>query len=311
MKFKRQLAAIGGTLALVTAGASVALVGGLSSSSAAEAPSSAYGLTATGPIPIKKTPTVTSTTGALVSDSLVGLPSNPLLSGGVLNVRAKNGFAHSDVTDLSVIGNGLNGLSSQLSTLTSQLQKICPTVQQIPIGQLTTAVDGATGKIDVSLLGPILNAVAGGTGIDLTGVTAIDLSQLLPTDLSGLCDVLAGTAGVVGADAVTTECHGSTGTVGIANLSALGLPVVVDTTKKNLTVVDIPGVVKVEINRQVTNSDGSFTVDGILIDLPILQKQEIVVTSATCGNVSHRTVPTPTSNAPTPTPTHTRAPVTG
>ncbi|WP_460846590.1 hypothetical protein [Nocardioides ultimimeridianus] len=307
MKFKRQLAAVGGTLALVAAGASVALVGGLSSSDAAQAPSSAYGLVATGLIPIQKTPTVTSTTGSLVTDSLVGIPTNPLLSGGVVNVKAKNGYAHSDVANLGVIGGGLNALASQLSQLTSQLQPVCDALKQVPVSQVTGAVDPVLGTISTTVLGPLLNQVSGGTGIDLSLVTAIDLSKLLPKDLSGLCAVLAGTASVVGADAVTTECHGHTGTFNVANLNLLGLPINVDTNQKNAK-VEIPGVVKIETNRQTTNSDGSFTVDGIVIDLPILQNQEIIVTSATCGNVSSRTV---TSNAPTPTPTHTRAPVTG
>lgn len=308
MKFKRQLAAVGGTLALVAAGASVALVGGLSSSNAAQAPSSAYGLVATGPIPIQKTPTVVSSDGKLATNSLVSLPTNPLLSGGILNVKAKNGYAHSDVADLGVVGGGLNALASQLSQLTSQLQPVCDALKQVPLSQVTGAVNSGLGTIDLSVLTPILNAVSGGTGIDLSLVTAVDLSKLLPEDLTGLCAVLAGTASVVGADAVTTECHGHTGTFNVANLNLLGLPINVDTNQKNAK-VEIPGVVKIETNRQTTNSDGSFTVDGIVIDLPILQNQEIIVTSATCGRVSTRTPPT--SNAPTPTPTHTRAPVTG
>ncbi|GAB3868335.1 hypothetical protein GCM10028801_44120 [Nocardioides maradonensis] len=307
MKLKRQLAAVGGTLALVTAGASVALVGGLSSGHAAQAPSSAFGLVATGPIPIQKTPTVVSTDGKLAKNSLVSIPTNPLLSGGVVNVKAKNGYAHSDVTNLGVIGNGLNGLASQLSTLTSQLGPVCTALKQVPLNQVTNAVKQGTGTLDLTVLGPILDAVSGGTGIDLSLVKAIDLSKLLPDDLSGLCKVLAGTASVVGADAVTTECHGHTGTFNVANLNLLGLPINVDTNQKNAK-VEIPGVVKIETNRQTLNSDGTFTVDGIVIDLPILQNQEIIVTSATCGNVAHRTV---TSNAPTPTPTHTKAAVTG
>ena len=308
MKFKRQLAAVGGTLALVTAGASVALVGGLSSSHAAQAPSSAFGLVATGPIPIQKTPTVVSTDGKLATNSLIALPSNPLLSGGVVNVKAANDFAHSDVTNLSVIGNGLNGLASQLSALTSQLQPVCDALKQVPLSQVTGAVNSGLGTLDLSVLGPILDAVSGPTGIDLSLVKAVDLSKLLPEDLTGLCKVLAGTAGVVGADAVTTECHGHTGTFNVANLNLLGLPINVDTNQKNAK-VEIPGVVKIETNRQTVNSDGTFTVDGIVIDLPILQNQEIIVTSATCGRVTTRTPPT--TSAPTPTPTHTKAPVTG
>lgn len=299
MKFKRQLAAVGGTLALVTAGASVALVGGLSSSHAAQAPSSAYGLVATGLIPIQKTPTVVSTDGKLATNSLIAIPSNPLLSGGVVNVKAKNGYAHSDVTNLSVGG----GLLAQtgLDAVTSQLQPVCDALSNVSLTQLNTLVGGVVGQ-----LGSALNQLSGSTGIDLSAIGGLDLSNLLPDQLSGLCDALNGIGNLVGVGAITTECHGKTGTVSIANLKAVGLPVNVDTSKVD-SKISVPGVLTLEINRQTTNSDGTFTVDGLVIDL--LGQQEIVLTSATCGNVASRTVTT--SDAPTPTPTHTKAPVTG
>jgi len=298
MKFKSQLAAVGGTLAVVAAGASVALVGGISSSSAAEAPSSAYGLVATGLIPIQKTPTITSTSGGLVTNSLIALPSNPLLSGGVINVRAKNGFAHSDVANLSVGG----GLLSQvdLSQVTSALQPVCSALSGVSLSQLNTAVGGILGS-----LGSALTTLSGATGIDLSAIGGLDMSNLLPDQLSGLCDTLNGVGNLVGVGAIATECHGTTGTVHIANLKAVGLPIKVDTSKID-SKISVPGVLTLEINRQTHNSDGSFTVDGLVIDL--LGRQEIVLTSATCGKVSHRTGPT---DAPTPTPTHTKAPVTG
>jgi hypothetical protein len=308
MKLKRQLAAAGATAALVAGGASVALVGGMTSSSAAEFPSAAYGLQATGLIPIKAMPSVTSTTGKKVSDSLVALPSNPLLTGGIIDVQAENDHAEADVTNLAV-GNGLlSQLSGSLAPLTSQLTPVCNALKQIPVNQLTGAVNQATGTISTALLQPLINAV-GGTGVNLGAVTALDLSKLLPSDLSGICDVLAGKADLVGVGAVTTQCNGSTGSVNIVDLKALGLPFSVDTHKVD-TKIEIPGVLKIEINRQTKNANGTFTVDGLVINL--LGRAEITVTSATCGHISHKVPPGEhPSNAPTPTPIHTKAPVTG
>jgi hypothetical protein len=308
MKLKRQLAAVGGALALVAGGASVALVGGMSTSSAAETPSSAYGLTATGLIPIQKTPSVVSTDGKLVTDSLVAIPSNPLLSGGVVNVQAENDNAEADVSNLNVG----DGLLSQIPGLSDQLAPVCDALKQVSLTQLQGAVNQVGGLIDTGALGTLLNQVSGGTGIDLSAVSAIDLSQLLPKDLSGLCDALTGNTGLVHVGAVTTECHGTngnyTGTLSVTDLGVVGLPVNIDTSKAN-TKVEVPGIATIWVNRQVQNPNGSFTVDGLVIKL--LDQAEITITSATCGHITGRVVPTQPTHAPKPTPTHTNAPVTG
>lgn len=307
MKLKRQLAAVGGALALVAGGASVALVGGLSASSAAEIPSSAFGLQSTGLIPIDATPTVASTDGKLVTDSLVALPSNPLISGGVINVQAKNDSAESDVSDLNVG----DGLLSQIPGLSDQLAPICDALKNVPLTAVQGAVNQVGGLIDTGALGTLLNTVGGGTGIDLGAVSAIDLSKLLPDDLSGLCDALTGNTGLLHVGAVTTECHGTdghyTGSLSVADLTAVGLPVNIDTNKAN-SKVEVPGIATIWVNRQVQKPNGSFKVDGLVINL--LDQVEITITSATCGHITGR-VTTPTSDAPSPTPTHTRAPVTG
>ncbi|GAB2989581.1 choice-of-anchor P family protein [Nocardioides montaniterrae] len=306
MKLKRQLAAVGGALALVAGGTSVALIGGMSTSSAAEVPSSAFGLQSTGLIPIDKTPTVTSTDGKLVTDSLVSLPSNPLLSGGVINVQAQNDSAEADVASLDVGG----GLLSQIPGLSTQLAPVCSALKQVSLTQLQGAVNQVGGLIDTGALGTLLNQVSGGTGIDLSAVTAIDLSNLLPADLSGLCDALSGKTGLLHVGAVTTECHGTngnyTGSLSVADPTVLGLPINIDTSKPN-SKVEVPGVATITVRRETSNPNGSFTVDGLVINL--LGQVEITLTSATCGHITQRV--TPTTNAPSPTPVHTRAPVTG
>lgn len=306
MKLKRQLAAGGASLALVAAGASVALVGGLTSSDAAEFPSSAYGLKATGLIPIDAKPTITSSTGKRVTDSLVAIPSNPLLSGGIVNVLAENDHAEADVANLAVGKGVLSQLTGALAPLTSQLTPVCNALKQVPLGTLNTAIGSVTNALGLQ---QVINQVSGGTGIDLSLVTALNLSKLLPEDLSGICDVLSGKASLLGAGAITTQCHGAHGSVNVVDLKALGLPISIDTSKPNAK-VEVPGVLKIEANRQTANANGTFTVDGLVVNL--LGQAEITLTSATCGHISHRTPPGEMpSDAPTPTPVHTRAPVTG
>lgn len=311
MKFKRQLVAVGSAAALVAAGASVALIGGASGSSAAEVPSSAYGIQATGLLALGPLPSVTSNDGKLVTDSLIGLPDNPLLNGGVVNVQAENDAAESDVTNLKLSGSVLDQLTGALAPLTSQLGPVCDALGQVDLSAVTGTITDATGTLDLGALTDVLNQVGGATGIDLSAVSALDLSQLLPTQLSGICDALAGNAGLLNVGAVTTECHGKTGSVSIADLTALGLPLNIDTSKANSS-ISVPGVLTVTVNKQTTNPDGTFTVEGLEVN--VLDQLKLVVTSATCGHISSRPTPPPTeptSDAPTPVPFHTHAPVTG
>jgi len=304
MKLKRRFAAAGGALALVAAGASVALIGGASSSEAAGSPSSAYGLEATGLIPVQATPTVTSTTGKLVKDSLVSLPSNPLLSGGLVDAQAQNGAAEADVTNLDVGGSLLGQLTGPLSTLTTQLKPACTALNSVSLTQVNNALSGLTGNLSSAL-----NQVTGSTGIDLSAVGGLNLNNLLPAQLGGLCDALSGKVGLVHVGAITTRCTGKTGSVQVTGLRLLGLPSSIGTAPNSS--VSIPGVLTVTLNKQTQNANGTFTVDGLYVD--ILGQQQLVVTSATCGNVrsASKPKPGPKSQAPVPHPIHTKAPVTG
>lgn len=307
MKKTRTLASAAGALVLVTGAASLALLGG-GAASAAGNPSSAFGLElviAGSPV-IDALPAVESTDGKVVTDSLIGLPDNPVASGGVVNVSAENGKASSSVTDLGV-GDGL--LAELPSEITDQLGTVCTT--------LTDALDPLTGAIDDALLGTLLPTIGGlldqiseateGTPLDLGLLGALDLSELTSLQLGGLCDVLSGEDQLVGADAVVAECNGDTGTTTITDLSALGLPVDIDVSEPNAT-LDIAGLVTVTANRQTANADGTFTVDALHVSL--LGQIELTVASATCGEVTSDGETDP-SDAPTPTPVETNVPVTG
>lgn len=308
---KRELKAALGATALLAGAASVALVGGATTSSAAGTPSSAYGLALTiaGNSVIPQTPSVVSNDGVTKTDSLVGLPANPVVSGGIVNATAGDAAAKSSVTDLAV-GDGL--LAQLPAALTTQLGTVCT--------QLSSALLPATGPVNDAVvnsllpqLGALLDQVAAGAAgspIDLGALGALDLSQLTAVQLDGLCDVLSGTLNVVDADTVIAECTGTTGKTTITDLSALGLPVNVGVNQVNQK-VEIPGVLTLTINEQRTNADGTFTVNALHLNL--LGQVDLVVASATCGDFIPDGGPTsiPTAPAPAPKPIKTNVPVTG
>ncbi len=302
---KKSLTAAAGALALVAAAASVALIGGAGTATAAGNPSSAYGIAATGFLPIEATPVVESTDGSLVKDSLVTVPENPLLAAGIMEVSAENGAATATVADLGV-GDGL--LSQLPQELRSELGDECAALaEQVDLSQVT-------GPIDQQLLTPLeqlldeLAAATTDTPLDLSALAALDLTAVTPDSLAGLCDVLSGETGLVNATAIEASCSGDTGTTTIADLAALGLPIEVNTDQPN-TSVGIEGVVNLTINRQTQNADGTFTVDALVLDL--LGQQEIVLASATCGDVTADQPPKEPKEAPAPKPVPGDLPVTG
>ncbi|WP_408895981.1 hypothetical protein ACJ5H2_13810 [Nocardioides sp. R1-1] len=316
MKNKRHLAPLAGALLLVAGAAtSVSLLAG-GSATAAGTPSSAFGLELSigGNGVIPRTPAVSSTDGSLKTDSLIGLPTNPVASGGIVNASAQNGAASASVADLAV-GEGLIKTLKLPAEVTTQLTAGCT--------QLTTALEGLTGPIGDALdqvlpqLQGALDGIADntkGTPLNLSALGALDITKLTdPDQLKALCDVLAGNLRVVGAAAVEAKCTGNTGTTTIANLRALGLPVNVDTKKANqaVKVFDVPGVppvVELVVNRQTANADGTFTVDALYVN--ILDQIKLTVASATCGNVTSDRAPAP-GDAPSPKPVKDHVPVTG
>ena len=308
MKIKRHLAPVAGALLLVTGAASLAVLGG-GSATAAGNPSSAFGLelTIADNTAIDKLPSVVSTDGSEVSDELIDTDTlNPLLSGGVVQVKAKNGSASANVTGLGVG----DGLLSQLPTeLTGQLESACKT--------LVDALGPLTEPVDQQVVGPLLSQLNGvlksisdatdGSPLDLSLLGALDLGKLTSLQLNGLCDVLAGKTKIVNAGTVIAECNGTTGKTTIADLRALGVPVTIPVTEPNAK-VEIPGVVSITANEQVKNADGTFTVNALHVNL--LGQIDLTVASATCGEVT-ADLPEEPSQAPVPTPVESHVPVTG
>ncbi|WP_183093876.1 choice-of-anchor P family protein [Nocardioides stalactiti] len=299
----RTVSAAAGGLLLCAAPASVALIGGAGTSTAAGTASSAYGIRATGALPIPATPEVVSHDGSLVTDSLASAPDNPLLELGLLEVSARDGQAGATVADLGVGAGILAMLPEDLAT---QLQPVCEGLGQVPLEEVT---DPVTGDLLEGALEDALNQVGGSSPIDLGAVTALDLGALLPAELTGVCDLIAGDVGLAEATAVEATCTGHRGDTRIADLTALGLPVEIDTEEANAT-TEIPGVLTLTVNRQTDNPDGTFTVDALVLDL--FGQEEVVVASATCGRVTRDEPEDPEdSDPPSPTPVVTDLPVTG
>lgn len=298
--------ALGLTLAAATAvvtAATAAVVGGGGPSAAAGSPSSAYGLGASGLVPIEPLPEVVSRDGAPVSDALAEVPGNPLLTASALAVSAENGRATSGVVDLTVGAGVLEQLPDDLG---EQLAPVCDQLGQVDFDEVTDSL----GQLVVDPLQDALNEGTADSPIDLSAITALDFSRLVPGDLTGLCDVLDGGA-LVSAAAIEASCTGDGGGVEIVDLRALGLPVEIDTTKANAA-VEVPGVLEVTVNRQTQRADGTFSVDALVVDL--FGQQEVVIASATCGRVTADRVPDRPDQgdrAPAPDPVRGHLPVTG
>lgn len=303
MKKTRTLASAAGALALVTGAASLTLLGG-GTASAAGNPSSAFGLelNLAGNAVIPPTPSVVSSDGAPVEDTVVDLPVDPLLDAGLVNASAENGNARASVADLSLAN--LDGPLEALAELGTQLQPLCDALDAIPLGDIIDGATGPDGNLLPDLLGPIVEAV--NPLIDLSLLTALDLSEVLPAQLGSICD-FALSGNLVGASAVVAECNGDTGTVTIEGLNGL-VGSLIDTNTPNSRVA-IDGLVEVVVNRQTANADGTFTVDALYVNL--LDQLELTVASATCGEVIDDGGPEDPSDAPTPTPIETNVPVTG
>jgi hypothetical protein len=304
---KRELKAAIGATALLAGAASIVVVGGATSGNAAGVPSSAYGITASGLIPIEPTPYVESTDGSLQEESVVGIPVDGLLDAGVINAAAENDHAVASVADVSLTGGVLSnaGLDAALAPIVDACN------------ELTSALDPVTGE----LLGTIsqgaedlLTELSGITEPIVDGELVVD-PTVLDEELSALCDTLDSLDELVGAGAVTAECNGTSGTTTIAGLNLLGLPVTVP-TGPNQALSDgelgaLAPLLDVKINTQSTNADGTFTVTAL--EVVLLDQIDIKIASATCGHVTNDVDPTDPAvpSAPSPKPIKTDVPVTG
>ncbi|QYJ05509.1 hypothetical protein KUV85_07480 [Nocardioides panacisoli] len=318
---KKSLTAGLSALALAASAASVALIGGSTASQAAGTPSSAYALelTAAGnDIIAADTVSVVSTDGSPVTNQGGGVPDNPLgLNLDLLTVEAENGRASSEVAGVRLnlvgaliaqdptgqgqaffdqLGTACGDLASELAALDQALNQITA-----PLGDalqdLFEQVD--QGTQDTPLLASVL------AGLELPeNLDDVQLENIV----NGLCDVLEG-AGAIDLGVIQAECNGDTGTANIAGAGLSAFRTVVDTIANSA--LGLEDVAEITTNRQTANADGTFTVEGLHVDL-FDGQIELTVASATCGEVTRDTPDSPDQpDAPSPTPVPTNLPVTG
>jgi hypothetical protein len=262
------------TFAAATGVATVAMVvGSAGGGYAAATTSSAYGVSAEGPIPVEKTPYVESTDGSEQSTGGGRVPDNPLLAGEIATLSAGNGHAAVKLVD-ATIGGGLPQPPAELLAFCQQLPD-----QGVP------EVPG-----------------------DLPGIPGIPSPSDLPADsLQELCTLLLTPPdSLLSADVIQVSCDGDQGTVRIVGLEVAGQPVPVPDPEPNTSLPDNP-LIKLTVNKQSKNADG-FTVSALEVTLG--GTQTVTLGSATCGARVAQVQPSG-SIAPTPTPVEGNVPVTG
>lgn len=304
---KRELKAALGATALLAGAASVALVGGVTTGSAAGTPSSAYGIEGTGLVPIPKTPHVISTDGTEKSSSAIPVNIPDLLDVGVINATAANDHATSSVASVGLTAKALSdaGLSSALQPVLAPIKAGCD--------QLATALQAVTTPLSTELAN-LANQLGAGAGVPLTGNNLVQNTVLLG-DLNATCAAVGNlNAELISIGAVTAQCTGRTGSSNVAPIKLLGLPVSLPEgvnqalSSGALNPLVQPLMTNLKLNTQTNNADGTFTVTALELDL--LGQIHLTVGSVTCGRVT-TDGPTPTVPAPKPKPIKTNVPVTG
>lgn len=118
------------------------------------------------------------------------------------------------------------------------------------------------------------NARVAGLTVDLQNLLGLDVATLTADNVTSQCST-DGTA-VTGSATLTNAS--------IAILGIGGVPIDLAVNPDANTMVDVPGVGTVTLNRQVTNADGSLTVDAIFISiLPnTAAEQTITIATSSC-----------------------------
>ena len=295
---RRQLVPTITTFAAVTGVVAFTLVASAPVGNAAARASSAYAVSAEGQVPVAKTPYAESLDGKRRSSSALELPQNPLLS-----VRAGTATAGNDSASVELFDTTIGkGILDQVK-LPPDLKKSCANLP-------------ATGADDL----PIPDLPLPDLGLPLPDLSTIDLPVKNLPDLCNL--LLTPPSSLLGIEAVNVWCAGDAGGIDIGALTLLGQRIAVPTTKQGATIPAAP-LAEITVNQQTKNSDGSFTITGLTLNLGG-GAQTIRLASATCAKPAAKPTPKPTHPtttapptqneapaAPRPTPVKTHHPVTG
>ena len=194
--------------------------------------------------------------------------AEPLIAGGILELKAGDDQASVAVTDLT-IGGAVAEMPAPLRDAIREFGALCEPAQGAP----TFPDDSLTG---IPVIGPLLQ-------------------DLEDAELATICDDLTDgeLMNVLELGVVNIECTGDEGRMTVTDVSLLGapLPLPGDLEPDTALIPENPGL-NITLNRQKANPDGSFTVDGLVIGLS--DQAEIILGSATCGE------PIPTEAAPDP-----------
>lgn len=262
----------------------VALVVGTTVGHAEATTSSAYGLGAEGAVPIEPTPQVESTDGTPQTSSELQIPDNPLIALEVAKVSAAENTASVELVNFALLPGA--ELPEQLAPLKDALNQLAEGLEQ---------VCGSGNPVEQFPPNPITDALPK------------EVTEQL--DPQKLCDGLAGEfPAVLGIDLIKVACTGKTGTVEVANLTVLGQPVTIPGPEANTEIPADP-LANITINKQTENEDGSFTVEGVVLNVGD-GAEVITLGSATCGGAGGSTPPSGPTATP-PAPVTTGLPVTG
>jgi hypothetical protein len=263
------------TLAAVTGLVTFSLVTSAPTGTAAGKPSSAYGLFATGQVPVAKTPYAESPDGKRQTTAALELPKNPLIALRAANVSAGNDSASVELFDLTVGPDLLNQIK-----IPPDLKKSC---DNLP----------ATGADDL----PIPELPLPDLGLPLPKLSTKDLPVKNLPDLCKL--LLTPPSSLLALDSVNVYCTGDSGAIDIGSLTLLGQKIAIPSTKQSFTIPAEP-LAKITVNEQTKSSDGSFTITALTIDLGN-GAEVLKLASATCAKPTKPT-PKPTKQPTTPQP---------
>lgn len=140
------------------------------------------------------------------------------------------------------------------------------------------STDGSEQKDD------LVNIPLGEFG-EVRAATLIAGNDVASTELAGV--ELGNDMGSISASVVKVACEGDTGTVYVADLNLNGQQITLPPADQNPVneTIDASPLAKITYNQQIQNADGTFTVNGLVIELltDTEAAQKVVLGSATCG----------------------------
>ncbi len=312
------LAAMATTTVLAAATAGVGLLVTAPGAASADATkSSAYGIAATaGGQEVVKQPYIESTDGSTKTAGGGSLPSNPLgLSGSVAELSAGDDRASVELADF-----GLAPDSSQIPAEVRgplqdglmQLQDGCEALAEpIPDPPAEGEEPGENEPVDPNAAPPPDELPEEFAPFE-EALTAL-LGGFTEADLEDFCESFDAEAPLVTAGTLSVECQGDIGKFELAGVEFLGQPVPVPASvEPDTAILPENPLLTITANQQTKNDDGSFSVDGLAIELGD-GEAEAVVANATCGEpiAAPATDTAAPPAAPAPAPVTGSAPVTG